>query len=79
MPHGSGRILAINPGSTSTKFGVYTKDGAELVCTARHTDEDLAQFRGRSVLDQLDYRAGEIKSELQEAGYGAGEFAAVVG
>jgi len=79
MPHGSGRILAINPGSTSTKFGVYTKDGAEFMRTARHADEDLAQFRGRSVLDQLDYREGEIKSGLQEAGYGAGEFAAAVG
>jgi butyrate kinase len=79
MPHGSARILATNPGSTSTKFGVYTKDGAEIVRTVRHTNEDLVQFRGRSVLDQLDYRADEIKSELQEAGYGAGEFAAVVG
>jgi butyrate kinase len=79
MPHGSGRILVINPGSTSTKFGIYTKDGAELVHTVRHTDEDLAQFRGRPVLDQLDYRAGQIKSELQKAGYGAREFDAVVG
>jgi len=79
MPRGSGRILVINPGSTSTKFGVYTKDGAELVHTVRHTDEDLAQFRGRPVLDQLDYRAGQIKSELQKAGYSAGEFDALVG
>ncbi|MGA9255823.1 MAG: butyrate kinase, partial [Candidatus Sulfotelmatobacter sp.] len=79
MPQGSGRILVINPGSTSTKFGVYTKDAAELVHTVLHTDEDLAQFRGHPVLDQLDYRAGQIKSELQKAGYGAGEFDAVVG
>jgi len=79
MPHGSGRVLAINPGSTSTKFGVYTKDGPELVRTVHHTDEDLAQFRGRSVLDQLDYRAGQIWSELQKAGYGAGKFDAIVG
>ncbi len=79
MPHGSGRILVINPGSTSTKFGVYTKDGAEFVHTVRHADEDLAQFHGRPVLDQLDYRAGQIRSELQKAGYGAGEFEAIVG
>ncbi len=79
MPPGSGRILAINPGSTSTKFGVYTQDGAEFVRTVRHTDEDLSQFRGRPVLDQLEYRAGQIKSELQKAGYGAGEFDAIAG
>jgi len=79
MPRSSGRILVINPGSTSTKFGVYTKDGAELVHAVRHADEDLAQFRGRPVLDQLDYRAGQIRSELQKAGYSAGEFEAIVG
>ncbi len=79
MPHGSGRILAINPGSTSTKFGVFTKDGVELVHVVRHTDEDLAQFRGHPMLDQLDYRAGQIKSELRKAGYGADEFVAIVG
>src|SRR5208282_1974448 len=81
MPHGSGRVLVINPGSTSTKFGVYTKDGPEFVRTVHHSDEDLAQFHGHSVLDQLDYRAGQIKSELQKAGYGAGasKFDAIVG
>ena len=79
MPLGRGRILVINPGSTSTKLGVYTKNGAEFVRTVRHTDEDLAQFRGRPVLEQLDYRALQIRSELQKAGYGAGEFEAIVG
>ncbi len=79
MPHGSGRILVINPGSTSTKFGIYTKDNAEFVRTVRHTDEDLARFHGRPVLDQLDYRAEQIKSELQKARYDAGEFDAIVG
>jgi butyrate kinase len=79
MPHGRGRVLVINPGSTSTKFGVYTKDGPELVRTVHHADEDLVQFRGRPVLDQLDYRAGQIKSELQKAGCGAGKFDAIVG
>jgi butyrate kinase len=79
MQHNSGRVLVINPGSTSTKFGVYTKDGAELVRTVHHSDEDLAQFRGRPVLDQLDYRARRIKAELQEAGYSEGKFAAIVG
>jgi butyrate kinase len=79
MQHGSGRVLVINPGSTSTKFGVYTKDGPELVRTIHHSDEDLAPFHGRSVLDQLDYRAGQIKSELQKAAYGASKFDAIVG
>jgi len=30
------RVLVLNPGSTSTKFGVYTRDGAEWERTIRH-------------------------------------------
>jgi butyrate kinase len=80
----SSRVLAINPGSTSTKLGVYTREGAELVLSIRHGDEELARFRGGPMLERLDYRAGLIRSALQEAGYsesGSGEerFAAVAG
>ena len=76
MPHGSGRILAINPGSTSTKFGVYTKDGAEWEHTIRHGDEELARFHGKPMLARLDYRAGLVEKALTEAGYTAQIFAA---
>jgi butyrate kinase len=78
------RVLAINPGSTSTKIGVYTRDGAELERTLRHGDEELARFRGRPMLARLDYRAGLIERELDAAGYlqaglGVARFAAVAG
>ena len=79
MPHDSGHILVINPGSTSTKIGVYTRDSAEFVRTIQHTDEELAQFHQLPVLDQKDYRAERIADELQKAGYGLKEFAAVAG
>jgi butyrate kinase len=75
----SSRVLVLNPGSTSTKFGVYTKDGAEWVKTIRHGDEELARFRGRPMLARLEYRAGLIESALEEAGYKAARFAAVAG
>jgi butyrate kinase len=73
------RVLVINPGSTSTKFGVFTKRGAEWVGAIRHSDHELEQFRGRSALDQLEYRAGPMREALQEAGYNAKGFAAVAG
>jgi len=73
------RVLVLNPGSTSTKFGVYTEDEAELVRTIRHGQEELAAFHGRPILDQLDFRAQLITHALTESGYAAGEFAAVVG
>ena len=73
------RVLVINPGSTSTKFGVYTKDGAELLRTIRHGQEELAGFRGQPALAQLDYRAELIEQVLAAAGYAASGFAAAGG
>jgi butyrate kinase len=73
------RILAINPGSTSTKIGVYSRLGAEWETTLRHSDADLERFRGLSILAQKDYRAGLIRRALKEAGYDAAAFCAVAG
>ena len=79
MPHESNRVLVINPGSTSTKFGVFTKDGAEWVTTVQHGDEEIEQFRGRSMLARTGYRAGVIEKALAAARYDAKQFAAVGG
>jgi butyrate kinase len=73
------RVLVLNPGGMSTKLGVYTRDGAEWVRTILHGDEEIARFRGKSVLARLDYRAGLIRDALQEAGYSETGFAAVAG
>jgi len=73
------RVLVINPGATSTKFGVYTKDGAEWEHTIRHGDEELERFSGQPMLARLEYRAGLIEHALAEAGYAADGFAAAVG
>ncbi len=79
MTNKDSRVLVLNPGSTSTKFGVYTPGGAELVRTIRHGQEELARFHGRPILEQLDYRAELIGQALAAAGYAAEEFAAVSG
>ena len=73
------KILAINPGSTSTKLAVYLNEQAESVKNIKHTDEELAQFRGRPILDQLQFRSDAIEIELQASGHHLFEFAAVVG
>ncbi len=80
----SARVLVIDPGTTSTKFGVFTRAGEELARTIRHGDEELERFRGRPMLERLDYRAELVKRALEEAGYsesGKGEerFVAVAG
>ncbi|HEX4284705.1 MAG TPA: butyrate kinase [Terracidiphilus sp.] len=73
------RVLAINPGSTSTKFGIFRRDTSEWVSSILHRDEELEKFRGMSALAQLDYRARPLAEALQNAGYDATQFAAVAG
>jgi len=82
--HAGSRILVINPGSTSTKYGVYTEQGAELVRSIRHGDEELTLFQGLPMVARLGYRARLLKSALEETGYneagrGTEHFAAVAG
>jgi butyrate kinase len=79
VPHESNRVLVINPGSTSTKFGVFTRNGPEWVTTVQHGDEEIEQFRGRSMLARTGYRAGVIEKALTGAGYDREQFAAVGG
>lgn len=48
------RILAINPGSTSTKIGVFHDDSLFMHNTIRHSPADLAHFP--DAMAQFDYR-----------------------
>ena len=67
MTNKNSRVLVLNPGATSTKIGVYTKDGAEWEHTIRHGDDEIARFRGKPMLARLDYRAELIERALAEA------------
>lgn len=73
------RVLVINPGSTSTKIGVFRRTGAEWETTIRHSDRELERFRGWSALAQKDFRAAMILEALVVAGYDPAGFAAVAG
>jgi butyrate kinase len=73
------RVLTINPGSTSTKIGIYTEAGAELVRAIVHQDAELAPFRGLSALAQEEFRAAAIDALLAREGKGYLLFAAVAG
>jgi butyrate kinase len=64
------RVLALNPGTTSTKFGIFTRAGEELARNIHHGDDEIERFRGRPMLDRLEYRAAKIEAALKEAGYG---------
>jgi butyrate kinase len=70
-------ILVINPGSTSTKFAVYSEK-KELLCeTIRHSDEELAPFD--SITDQYRFRSEIILSTLKREHIDPAFFSAVIG
>jgi butyrate kinase len=73
------QVLAINPGSTSTKFAIYTRQGTAWVQTVRHGDEELSRFGDRPMIARLEYRAEMIGRVLAESGYDPAQVAAVAG
>lgn len=79
MQAGEWRVLGINPGSTSTKVAVYANDRVELKRDLDHSESEMEQFRGRPILDQLEFRQSRIERELSDAGYRLEQFQAVVG
>ncbi|MGP8225456.1 MAG: butyrate kinase [Terracidiphilus sp.] len=66
---GEGRVLAINPGTTSTKFGIFTRAGEEFAQNIHHGDDEIQRFKGRPMLDRLEYRAELMEKALAEAGF----------
>ena len=70
------KILAINPGSTSTKIAVYENENRLFVKTFCHSPEDLSSFP--TILSQYDYRRDLIIDELKRENLFSG-FAAIVG
>ncbi|MFO7810594.1 MAG: butyrate kinase, partial [Candidatus Delongbacteria bacterium] len=59
------RILAINPGSTSTKVAVYDGEKLLFLKNIKHSVEELAPFT--KTIDQYDFRKDVILDELKAA------------
>jgi butyrate kinase len=70
------RILAINPGSTSTKIAVYENENRLFVTTFYHSPEALSHFP--TILSQYDYRKELIIDELKKENLFS-DFDAIVG
>jgi butyrate kinase len=70
-------ILAINPGSTSTKFSLFEEETLIFEKTLRHTTEELAGFE--KITDQFNFRKDLIMSELSDRKVAINDIIAVVG
>ncbi len=71
------KSLIINPGSTSTKIGVFEDETQLLDKTLRHTTEEIAQFP--SIYAQKDFRKKIILDALAEEKIDPKSFQVIVG
>ena len=69
-------VLAINPGSTSTKLAVFEDETPRLVRTLRHSVEELSAFP--QATDQFEFRKDLVLRELEADGIPL-QFDAVIG
>ena len=71
------KSLIINPGSTSTKIGVFEDETLLFEETLRHSTEEIAQYA--SIVDQKDFRKEIITNLLKSKDFDINSLGMVVG
>ncbi|QMS84194.1 butyrate kinase [Candidatus Xianfuyuplasma coldseepsis] len=71
------RILAINPGSTSTKITIYEDEQLQYKNSIKHPAEELQKFP--HVYDQFSYRKQTILDAIADSPYTLDQMDAIVG
>ncbi|MFC3904232.1 butyrate kinase [Clostridium disporicum] len=71
------KLLIINPGSTSTKIGVYEDEKEVFVETLRHSSEEIAKYD--SIFEQKGFRKEVIMNVLKDNNFDVTTLDAVVG
>ena len=71
------KSLIINPGSTSTKIGVFEDETLLFEETLRHSTEEIASYA--SIVDQKDFRKNIIVNLLQEKDFDIHSLNVIVG
>lgn len=71
------KSLIINPGSTSTKLGVFEDETLLFEETLRHSTEEIARYA--TIADQKDFRKEIILNFLKEKNFDIKELGMVVG
>lgn len=71
------KLLIINPGSTSTKIGVYEDEKELFEETLRHSTEEISKYA--TIYDQRNFRKEVILNVLKEKNFDIKTLSAVVG
>ncbi|MGD9546069.1 MAG: butyrate kinase [Candidatus Krumholzibacteriia bacterium] len=73
------RILAVNPGSTSTKIAVFEGDQVRFVEEIQHSAAELLPYEGKRIVEQYHMRKDVILRVLGDHGIAVGDLDAVAG
>ncbi len=73
------RVLAINPGSTSTKIAVYEGDLERFTEEIQHSTEELAPYEGQRIVTQYEMRKDIIFNALANHGIAISDLDAISG
>lgn len=71
------KVVAINPGSTSTKVALYMNEEEVFVETLDHPVDEIQKFE--HVQDQFEFRKNVIMACLEKNNVDVKELSAVVG
>ncbi len=71
------KILAINPGSTSTKIAIYEDEKELFTTTLNHPVEEIEKYD--HIQDQFEMRRDVVLGFLEEKGFDIKDLSAVVG
>lgn len=70
-------VLAINPGSTSTKIAIYEGEKLIFESNIHHSNQELQHFE--CIADQFDFRKVSIIQEVENQGVKLSDIDAVIG
>lgn len=70
-------VLAINPGSTSTKLAVFENEKEILGSTIVHSSDDLKPYK--NIADQIELRLPLIRKFLKDNNFDSSKLSSVVG
>jgi len=71
------KILVINPGSTSTKIGIFEDEKLSFIEVLRHDSETIKNYK--KIFDQYDFRRNIILNFLKEKNISIDSLSCVVG
>lgn len=71
------KLLIINPGSTSTKIGIFEDNKEIFESNLKHSADKIAEYK--TIYGQLDFRKQVILDTLKENNFSIDEFDAIVG